>query len=247
MNNFEAEVLVVGSGAGGAMAAYELTKAGRKVLLLEAGRDYDPKSETPMFKRNGEAPLMGAGNSDKDFGFYDATVDGGWQVPGEPYTQASREPQQRFDWWRARMLGGRTNHWGRISLRFGPKDFKRKDVDGLGENWPISYDDLQTAYCRAEEEMGVSADVASQTYLGVTFPQGYKYSMHGIPPSLVDQGLGKHVTGTVYQSPEKGPDGKPYPGVTLNVRQTPAGRNSRPSTSTGIASTTRSPTWDIET
>ncbi|MBU2178769.1 MAG: NAD(P)-binding protein, partial [Gammaproteobacteria bacterium] len=62
MNELDVEVLVVGSGAGGAMAAYELTKAGRKVLLLEAGRDYDPKTETPMFKRNSEAPLMGAGN-----------------------------------------------------------------------------------------------------------------------------------------------------------------------------------------
>ncbi len=62
MNDFDFEVLVVGSGAGGSMAAYELTKAGHKVLMLEAGRDYDPKTETPMFKRNGEAPLMGAGN-----------------------------------------------------------------------------------------------------------------------------------------------------------------------------------------
>ena len=44
----------------------------------------------------------------------------------------------RFDWWRARMLGGRTNHWGRISLRFGPDDFRRKSLDGLGDDWPIT-------------------------------------------------------------------------------------------------------------
>ena len=70
MEEFDFDVLVVGSGAGGAMAAYELTKAGHKVLMLEAGRDYNPKTETPMFNRNGEAPLMGAGNADKNFGFY---------------------------------------------------------------------------------------------------------------------------------------------------------------------------------
>ena len=109
------DAVVVGSGAGGAMAAYVLTKQGHKVLMLEAGRDYDPKTETPMFKTNGQAPLLGAGNVDKDFGFYDATVDGGWTVPGEPYTTGDGS---EFLWWRARMLGGRTNHWGRYSLRF---------------------------------------------------------------------------------------------------------------------------------
>ena len=138
MKDFDFEVLVVGSGAGGSMAAYELTKAGHKVLMLEAGRDYDPKTETPMFKRNGEAPLMGAGNKDKDFGFYDATVDGGWSVPNEPYTGADGS---EFLWWRARMLGGRTNHWGRYSLRFSEHDFKGKSRDGLGADWPFEYDD----------------------------------------------------------------------------------------------------------
>lgn len=49
------EVIVVGSGAGGAMAAYILSKAGHKILMLEAGRDYDPKTETPMFNTNAQA------------------------------------------------------------------------------------------------------------------------------------------------------------------------------------------------
>ena len=79
------DVVVVGSGAGGAMAAYTLTKVGKKVLMLEAGRDYDPVKETPMFNTASDAPLLGKSSPDKPFGFYDATVDGGWQVPGEPY------------------------------------------------------------------------------------------------------------------------------------------------------------------
>ncbi|WP_193165154.1 GMC family oxidoreductase [Microbulbifer hainanensis] len=152
MNDFDYEVIVVGSGAGGAMAAYTLTKKGHKVLMLEAGRDYDPKKESPMFKRNGEAPLMGAGNVDKDFGFYDATVDGGWTVPNEPYTKAEGT---EFYWWRARMLGGRTNHWGRYSLRFSEHDFKGKSRDGLGADWPIEYKDIASWYDKTEEIVGI--------------------------------------------------------------------------------------------
>ncbi len=146
------EVLIVGSGAGGAMAAYELTRNGHKVLLLEAGRDYDPKKETPMFKRNGDAPLLGAATPDKDFGFYDATIDGGWQVPNEPYTSAQGS---EFMWWRARMLGGRTNHWGRYALRFSEHDFKGKSRDGLGADWPFEYKDIAPWYDKTEALVGV--------------------------------------------------------------------------------------------
>ncbi|MGI2069089.1 GMC family oxidoreductase [Shewanella baltica] len=152
MSNVDYDVVVVGSGAGGAMAAYTLTKEGKKVLMLEAGRDYDPKTESPMFRTNAEAPLMGAGNVDKDFGFYDATVDGGWTVPDEPYTTAE---DSDFLWWRARMLGGRTNHWGRFSLRFSEHDFKGKSRDGLGADWPFEYKDIAPWYDKTEELVGV--------------------------------------------------------------------------------------------
>src|SRR5687768_1893220 len=104
------DAVVVGSGAGGGQAAYTLTMEGARVLMLEAGRHYVPETETPMFQTPEQAPLRGAPTSDKEFGFYDATVDGGWAVPGEPYVQSDASPAGRFDWWRARMLGGRTNH-----------------------------------------------------------------------------------------------------------------------------------------
>ena len=146
------DVIVVGSGAGGGMAAYQLSVNGLKVLLLEAGRDYDPVTETPMFQTPKDAPLRGAGGADKPFGFYDATVDGGWRVPGEPFTTA---PGSQFSWWRARMLGGRTNHWGRISLRMGEYDFKPKSRDGLGEDWPMTYETLAPYYDKTEMLIGV--------------------------------------------------------------------------------------------
>jgi choline dehydrogenase-like flavoprotein len=154
----EYDVIVVGSGAAGGQTAYTLTMAGARVLMLEAGRNYVPERETPMFQTRGQAPLRGTSTPDKPFGFHDATVDGGWQVPGEPYVNSTDEDSGRFDWWRARMLGGRTNHWGRYSFRNGPYDFKPKSRDGLGFDWPLGYDELAPYYDKVEMLIGVYGD-----------------------------------------------------------------------------------------
>ena len=151
----EYDVVVVGSGAAGGQSAYTLAMEGARVLMLEAGRNYAPEKETPMFQTPDQAPLRGTSTPEKDFGFYDATVDGGWQVPGEPYVNTSQDESGRFDWWRARMLGGRTNHWGRYSFRNGPYDFKPHTRDGLGFDWPISYDELAPYYDKVEMLIGV--------------------------------------------------------------------------------------------
>lgn len=152
------DAIVVGSGAAGGQTAYTLALEGAKVLMLEAGRNYVPELETAMFNTPDQAPLRGASTLDKEFGFYDATVDGGWQIPGEPYSSASEEASRKFWWWRARMLGGRTNHWGRISLRNGPYDFKPHSRDGLGFDWPISYEDVAPYYDKVEMLIGVHGD-----------------------------------------------------------------------------------------
>ncbi|MGC1243405.1 MAG: GMC family oxidoreductase, partial [Chryseosolibacter sp.] len=73
-----------------------------------------------------------------------------------PYT---RKDGTQFDWFRSRMLGGRTNHWGRISLRFGEKDFKHKSVDGLGDDWPIGYNDVKPYYDKVDKLIGVFGSV----------------------------------------------------------------------------------------
>ncbi|MDN4632564.1 GMC family oxidoreductase [Sphingomonas sp. PsM26] len=149
----QADVVIVGSGAAGGMAAYSLTKAGLRCILLEAGRDYDPQAEVNMFAPESDAPLRGAATPDKPFGYFDATVGGGWQVDGEPYTQHEGSD---FRWYRPRMLGGRTNHWGRHVPRFGPYDFKPFSRDGLGVDWPIGYDDVAPFYDRVERMVGVN-------------------------------------------------------------------------------------------
>jgi choline dehydrogenase-like flavoprotein len=147
----EHDVIVVGSGAGGGMAAWALARQGVKVLMLEAGRDYDPKSETPMFQENWEAPLRAVGTPDKPFNYYDAAI-GGWDLDGEPYLRGESD----FHWFRTRMLGGRTNHWGRHSPRFGPYDFEPASRDGGGIDWPIAYDEMAPWYDRTEKLCGVN-------------------------------------------------------------------------------------------
>ncbi|HLU05884.1 MAG TPA: GMC family oxidoreductase [Woeseiaceae bacterium] len=148
----EYDAVIVGSGAGGGMAAFVLASKGLRVLMLEAGRHYDPYEETPMFTPNREAPLRGSGTTDKEFGYFDATADGGWQMPGEPYSSA---PGSEFMWWRSRMLGGRTNHWARNSFRMGPYDFKPHSRDGLGVDWPVAYEDIAPWYDKTETIVGV--------------------------------------------------------------------------------------------
>lgn len=145
------DVCIIGSGAGGGMAAYVLANAGIKVVMLEAGPMYDPAKNVTQLKWPYESPRRGASTSTRHFGDFDAAY-GGWQLDGEPYTH---KDGTSFDWFRSRMLGGRTNHWGRISLRFGPNDFKRKNIDGLGDNWPIGYDDVAPYYDKVDKLIGV--------------------------------------------------------------------------------------------
>jgi choline dehydrogenase-like flavoprotein len=133
------------------MAACVLSRAGADVVLMEAGDVWYASRNSKMMFPNYASPRRGGSTRLKPFGEFDG-CEGGWEIDGEPYTKA---PGTNFLWWRARMLGGRTNHWGRISLRFGPDDFRRKSIDGMGDDWPISYDDVAPYYDRVDQLVGI--------------------------------------------------------------------------------------------
>lgn len=134
------------------MAANRLAAAGLNIAIIEAGPYFDPAdpAQKTQLRWPWESPRRGASTL-RPFGDFHAGY-GGWSVEGEPYSTVG---DTKFNWWRTRVLGGRTNHWGRISLRFGPDDFHRKDLDGLGENWPIGYKEIKPYYDELDKMVGV--------------------------------------------------------------------------------------------
>jgi choline dehydrogenase-like flavoprotein len=152
------EVVVIGSGAGGGTVAKVLTDLGVPVTLLEAGPMLDPVKDFKEHLWPYQVPHRGAGeHAELYFGRqqwdYFSAPNGYWEIDGEPYTVA---PGSQFRWFRSRILGGRTNHYGRISLRFADYDFKPYSTDGLGHDWPIGYEDLAPYYDKAEAFIGVT-------------------------------------------------------------------------------------------
>jgi len=156
------DAIIIGSGASGGMAAKELTERGFEVLILEAGPMIDPVRDFAMNKFAYESMYRGFGPT-------------GWKqreqwmqdTAGEfsrhfyikdtehPYTT---DPGKPFLWVRARIVGGKTLHWGRLSWRFSDLDFKAATHDGFDVDWPIEYKEIAPYYDKAEEWIGVSGN-----------------------------------------------------------------------------------------
>ena len=148
------DAVVVGSGAAGGMAATELCRKGLKVLLLEAGPKLDIATDFHHHMKPYEFPYRGRIRP-LERAKYNYVVNE-WNKPSfineleHPYTG------KKFVWVRARAVGGKTLHWGLVALRFSPRDFQAAKYDGYGENWPITYEDVEPYYTRVEELIGVS-------------------------------------------------------------------------------------------
>ncbi|MEO7675127.1 MAG: GMC family oxidoreductase [Pyrinomonadaceae bacterium] len=143
------DVLIIGSGASGGMAAYTLTQKGLKCLMLDAGPAIDFERQVgpkPIY----ELPYRGFGKPGKlkhvlQAHEFNANL---WVDEQQaPYTYNPNEP---FNWVRVRAIGGKTLQWGRVCLRFSDHQFKARDHDGFGDNWPINYADLAPYYDKVE-------------------------------------------------------------------------------------------------
>src|SRR5712664_1188821 len=152
------DVVVVGSGAGGGTAVKVLTDLGVSVALLEAGPMLNPAKDFKEHVLPYQVDHRGAGpHAEQYFGRqqwgYFSAPNGYWDIEGEPYTVAK---DNEFRWFRSRIIGGRTNHYGRISLRFSDYDFKPYSTDGLGTDWPVTYDEIAPYYDKIEGFIGVT-------------------------------------------------------------------------------------------
>lgn len=165
------DVIVVGSGASGGWAAKRLAEAGINVALLDAGRaltDADYKEHDPAFRleyrnRANELIRQTRGRQKDCYACTEYNYD--WFVNDneEPYTTPSGKP---FSWQgRTRIIGGRTNVWGRQSYRFGDIDLKAASRDGFGIDWPLSYKDLAPYYDLVEDYVGITGMVENDPML----------------------------------------------------------------------------------
>jgi choline dehydrogenase-like flavoprotein len=149
------DVCIIGSGASGGTAAKVLAEGGLSVALLEAGPPLVPERDYKEHVWPYDLPHRGAGVGGRARqGLEDEFLapNGAWEIEGEPYVSA---PGSTFRWFRSRIVGGRTNHWGRIALRMAPVDFKVRSHDGMGDDWPLSYEDVAPYYDKVESYIGV--------------------------------------------------------------------------------------------
>lgn len=149
------DVLIIGSGASGGMAAYILTQKGINCLVLEAGPMVDFERQR-VLKPVYELPYRGLGKPGKLPLIYQANEFNANQWVDEEKVPYTFDPKKPYSWARIRMIGGKSLFWARMSYRLSDYEFKAKDHDGFGDNWPISYADLAPYYDRVEPILHVS-------------------------------------------------------------------------------------------
>ncbi len=170
--------VVIGAGAAGGIVAKELSTAGLSVVLLERGQWYTPADCRKDDLRNQRTTLLGNAFGPEDEGNPRVWVDG----KGTAHTVLPSEGAYQNN---AACVGGGTLSYGAQAWRYMPQDFKMRTTYGAPagsslEDWPITYDDLEPFYDKAEYEIGVSGD-----YSGTPFrsPRRRDLPMPPLPPN----------------------------------------------------------------
>jgi choline dehydrogenase-like flavoprotein len=209
------DAVIVGAGVAGAIVAKQLNKHGKSVLVIEAGTS---EGLTP----EGQAGYLDA--------FYRA-VSKNSNSP-YPHNPNALSPTNGINGYfeekgpfpirgsYTRVAGGTTMHWEGKALRMLPEDFELNSRYGKGLDWPLSYQDLEPYYRKAEYEMGVSGDVEEQKALGIPFPDSYVFPMKKLPPSYLDEQVRRKIEGAAVQV-----DGQT---IELRLSTFPQARSSEP-------------------
>lgn len=165
------DICIIGSGAGAGPIAYELTKEGKKVLILEKGEIYSEKDfskdEIAYVRRNIVTP-----NLKDEYHTIEEDIDGTW----------TKFPTYETGWsfWNGSILGGSSNFMSGYFHRLKPNDFKLKTVYGKYEDsnvvdWPITYDDMEKYYTKVEEVIGVSGKLTKYKHQEPRSKKDYAY------------------------------------------------------------------------
>ncbi len=195
------DVVIVGAGIAGGLAADALVRKGLKVIVLEAGPN--SQSRGPLMKRYYASPI---------------------RTPESPYANEPKAPrpevialddyyvqkgQMKFMSTYERRVGGTTWHWLGTCVRLLPNDFKLQTAYGRSLDWPLSYQDLEPWYGKAEAELGVAGDNAWDHGA----PRTSEYPARPITQSFLD----RHMATSV--------EGAEFDGVAMKVGPTPQARD----------------------
>ncbi|MFD0394663.1 GMC family oxidoreductase [Streptomyces nogalater] len=219
------DAVIVGGGMAGSIVAEQLGQAGYRVLILEAAPARTWTSPSTSRTCRGSTALSSRTTSLRTRSTRMPAC------PGAPtpcrcirrHPETTSTSCKRTSTARTPPSPGSSAAppcIGRKALRMLPEDFDLRTTYKQGLNWPLSYNDLEPYYRKAEAELGVAAEVKDQTYLGMHFPEGYVFPMHRMPPSYLDQVVARGVDGMRVNLADDE--------YTLQVRSFPQARNGVP-------------------